>query len=272
MAPLLPPAGSPPIAQFAARLIDTLDSDRLLAELADGLRARLDFTNLIVFAYRQGFAADLVFTNLDIDRLRKQMEPYTSGLFMLDPFYIADMTEGRHGVLTFAGVTPEAFKDSEFFLAFYNGVNVLDELHFVVPLAPGRSVHVFVEREAPLEKFTTDEIAGLESLEPMVRSAIQRHWAWRDRAQADATASPIQSAGGIDGVIRNMKPGQLTPREIEVIGLSLRGHSSKLIAHELSISEGTVTNHKRNVYEKLEIHSQSQLFSLFLSTLAGQAA
>ena len=60
--------------------------------------------------------------------------------------------------------------------------------------------------------------------------------------------------------------------EAEVIGLSLRGHSSKLIASRLGISEGTVTNHKRNVYEKLGIHSQSQLFSLFLEALTGGTA
>ena len=78
----------------------------------------------------------------------------------------------------------------------------------------------------------------------------------------------IGSAGGIDGVIHNMGSGQLTRREAEVIGLLLQGHSSKLIARGLGISEGTVTNHKRNVYEKLAIHSQAQLFSRFLRAMS----
>ena len=128
-------------------------------------------------------------------------------------------------------------------------------------------MHLFVEREPPRARFTSTEVAHLEALTALVVSSAKRHWTWRDQRATKAPAPPIDSAGGIEGVIRNMGNGQLTPRETEVIGLLLRGHSSKLIASDLGISEGTVTNHKRNVYEKLAIHSQAQLFSRFLKAL-----
>jgi DNA-binding CsgD family transcriptional regulator len=35
----------------------------------------------------------------------------------------------------------------------------------------------------------------------------------------------------------------------------------------LDIEEGTVTNHKRNIYAKLHVHSMAQLFNLFLKSL-----
>jgi DNA-binding CsgD family transcriptional regulator len=47
----------------------------------------------------------------------------------------------------------------------------------------------------------------------------------------------------------------------------LKGHSAKSMARTLDIEEGTVTNHKRNLYAKLGIHSQAQLFDRFLRTL-----
>ena len=250
--------------------VDAFDSEDYLPALLQGLRSLVHIENLIVFSFRQGFAADLVFTNLDFDHLQRQMQPYTSGLYLLDPFYVADVSEGRTGLVRLDAIAPQDFRESEFFVQFYEAVNVLDELHFIVPIERGRSVHVFVERESV--RFSDDDVARLAAIEPLVSSTVRRHWQWRDGSRADASVQPIQSSGGIDAVIRNMRPGQLTPREVEVVGLSLRGHSSKLIAHELGISEGTVTNHKRNVYEKLGVHSQTQLFSLFLTTLTGDPA
>ena len=61
----------------------------------EGLRAAVAFDNFIVYAYRSGFAAELVHSNLHIGRLTQQMQPYIDGLYLLDPFYIADTTSGR---------------------------------------------------------------------------------------------------------------------------------------------------------------------------------
>jgi DNA-binding CsgD family transcriptional regulator len=47
----------------------------------------------------------------------------------------------------------------------------------------------------------------------------------------------------------------------------LKGHSAKSIAGALDIEEGTVSNHKRNIYAKVGVHSQAQLFDRFLRTL-----
>ncbi|MGS1120189.1 helix-turn-helix transcriptional regulator [Rhodanobacter sp. UC4436_H3] len=258
------------LALAAARFIDELDSESFLSTAFEAISSIVSLDNFIVFAYRQEFVADLVHSNLDLKRLGSQMKPYTNGLYMLDPFYVAETQDHRRGLLRLDEVAPEDFRESEFYLTFYTSVGVLDELHYVILIEPGRSVHLFMERELPSPKFSSEEIRRLEVLEPMVASAVRRHWAWRDRVLSAQHPSPIQSAGGIDGVIRNMRPEQITPREVEVIGLSLRGYSSKLIADQLGISEGTVTNHKRNVYDKLGIHSQSQLFSLFLDTLTNQ--
>ena len=59
----------------------------------------------------------------------------------------------------------------------------------------------------------------------------------------------------------------LTPREHEVAVHILKGHSSKSLAREINISPETVKIHRRNIYRKLEISSQSELFARFLNTL-----
>ena len=56
----------------------------------------------------------------------------------------------------------------------------------------------------------------------------------------------------------------LTAREQEVVQLILVGQSSNSISLLLGISLTTVKSHRRNIYSKLQISSQAELFSLFL--------
>lgn len=56
----------------------------------------------------------------------------------------------------------------------------------------------------------------------------------------------------------------LTAREMEVGRLLLSGCSNKEIARKLAISAETVKVHRKHMYSKLGIKSQSELFSLFL--------
>jgi DNA-binding CsgD family transcriptional regulator len=58
----------------------------------------------------------------------------------------------------------------------------------------------------------------------------------------------------------------LTAREIEVVRLSLSGFSTRAIAERLEISFETVRAHKKHIYAKLGVSSQSELFALFYET------
>lgn len=58
----------------------------------------------------------------------------------------------------------------------------------------------------------------------------------------------------------------LTPREREIVDLILDGCGSQQIADRLFISLGTVKNHRKNIYSKLAIGSQAELFNLLLAT------
>jgi len=59
----------------------------------------------------------------------------------------------------------------------------------------------------------------------------------------------------------------LTAREREIVALMLQGHSSRSIAEAVAISVGTVKNHRKNIYRKLAVHSQSELFARFLDVI-----
>ncbi len=56
---------------------------------------------------------------------------------------------------------------------------------------------------------------------------------------------------------------QITTRESDVLRLLLSGFSNKEIAGKLSLSTETIKVHRRNIYAKLNIKSQSELFARF---------
>jgi DNA-binding NarL/FixJ family response regulator len=59
---------------------------------------------------------------------------------------------------------------------------------------------------------------------------------------------------------------QLTPRENEVVRLITLGHSSKMIASELDISERTVNIHRTNLMRKLKAHSMTDVIRHAMNT------
>lgn len=56
-------------------------------------------------------------------------------------------------------------------------------------------------------------------------------------------------------ITHDIKLESLSPRELEVLHKLADGLSYKMIADELGISYGTVNNHIKKIYEKLQVHS-----------------
>lgn len=53
----------------------------------------------------------------------------------------------------------------------------------------------------------------------------------------------------------------LTPREKDILFSLTNGNSYKMIAADLNITTGTVCTHIKHIYEKLQVHSQSEAVS-----------
>jgi len=61
---------------------------------------------------------------------------------------------------------------------------------------------------------------------------------------------------------------ELTPREREIVQLVVEGHPSVTIAKRLGIGRGTVKNHRRRLYDKLDITTERELFLLYVTWLS----
>lgn len=100
---------------------------------------------------------------------------------------------------------------------------------------------------------------ALERLFPFLNAILLRQFAINPGSlDAEDTAS------GQEDRFHDFGGDALTAREREIAQLILIGHSSNSISLNLGISLPTVKTHRRNIYSKLQISSQAELFSLFL--------
>jgi DNA-binding CsgD family transcriptional regulator len=164
-------------------------------------------------------------------------------------------------------VAPDRFYQGEYFRNYYVQTGLAEEIGFFV--ATGRCTVVVVSLMRAQKAFSAKEFAAIQSAWPIVDAACARHWS--DLAgQFDATG--MGDAGTLDRKIQRsfqrFGEGQLTPREREVAEYTLKGHSAEAIRQILGISSGTVRIHRRNIYAKLGISSQGELFARFIGALA----
>ncbi|MBE1282643.1 MAG: hypothetical protein GJ676_04965 [Rhodobacteraceae bacterium] len=73
-----------------------------------------------------------------------------------------------------------------------------------------------------------------------------------------------------DEVLGALHGDVLTPRELDICRLILQGHPTAGIATILDISPGTVKNHRKRMYRKLDITSERELFLSALSMISDQ--
>jgi DNA-binding CsgD family transcriptional regulator len=69
----------------------------------------------------------------------------------------------------------------------------------------------------------------------------------------------------IEDVLHQLFVDKLTEREFSICALVLRGYPSTLISEKLGISLGTVKNHRKRIYRKLDITTERELFLLLIS-------
>jgi DNA-binding CsgD family transcriptional regulator len=60
----------------------------------------------------------------------------------------------------------------------------------------------------------------------------------------------------------------LSPREKDVLELMLRGYSTEVSAQRLNIARETLRRHRKNIYKKLDVSSQTDLFALFINSMS----
>lgn len=222
------------------------------------VRALAPVDEVVVFAYHQGERPLDLFSTFTASDYHIFVTLYQAGPYLLDPF-CRNALDRRAGLFRMRDFAPDRFYSSEYYRTYYIQTGLAEEIGYFVPLEGATVVLSLMRREAS-GAFSAAELAPLRQAEALIGDMVRLYWgsvASRFRAQARSVsqAQPWQRLN-------------LTDREAAIVDLVLQGHSSESIALRLGIATGTVKVHRRNVYRKLGISSQTQLLSLYLAERA----
>jgi DNA-binding CsgD family transcriptional regulator len=252
---------------MAGAVVAALDSSDLPRSLADLLRQVAPFTYTVMFGYKGTSPPLDVYDDFPPGKRKIFVTDYQAGPYLLDPFFLAATQPVAPGLYRLRDLAPDRFYQGEYYRNYYAQTGLAEEIAYFVDL-PGKASLVLSLMRAE-KPFTQKEYTALQALVPFVAAIAKRHWAGLSR-QFRKTAEPTvagRQRRAIAYELGRFGDGILTPREREVAEFTLKGHSAESTGEVLGIAAGTVRIHRRNIYAKLNINSQGELFSRFLGTL-----
>jgi DNA-binding CsgD family transcriptional regulator len=249
-------------------LIAAIGTDGCAPALTGLLRAIAPYTYTVVFAY-SGSARPLdLYDDFPASERQIFVTDYQEGPYLLDPFYLAATRPVAAGLYRMRDLAPDRFYQTEYFRNYYVQTGLAEEIGFFVDLPEGVIVVLSLMRDE--RHFSSREMKSLREIRPVVDAAIRRHWtdlpSRYDLSSQDRDGSALETK--LERSFHSFADGILTSREREIVEHTLKGHSAEAVGRILGISSGTVRIHRRNIYAKLRISSQGQLFSRFIETLA----
>ena len=197
---------------------------------------------------------------------------YLEGPYLLDPFYQVYVDRMEPGLYRLREIAPDRFYHSEYFRSYYRRTGLAEENGFLVSLPHDMMLVISLMRAGTSAPFSDRDMNKLRRMEPIVHASAARHWRNLGNlrsSEAEAETTRPQLNLQVTSAFENFGEGVLTRRERDVVRMVLRGHSSNSIGRLSQITTGTVKIHRKNIYAKLGISSQSELFSHFISYLSG---
>jgi DNA-binding CsgD family transcriptional regulator len=261
--------GSPEWVKLLGKAIDAIGNKTFPQALVDALKSLTDFDYSVVFAYYQSERPLCLFHTFSPKKRGVFVDDYLKGQYLLDPFFKACDRQVDTGLYRLRDIAPDRFYQSEYYRSYYIQTGLSEEICYTFYLPKGVAVAISLMRSGERSRFSAREFRMLDSIAPIVVSLAQRHWQdVPDRFDLEAVDDePHQDRALIENTVSTLFSQRITPRETQVVAQVLEGHSSDSIATNLGISVGTVRIHRRNIYAKLQISSQQELFAIFFKRI-----
>lgn len=236
--------------------------------LASTVRSLTQFDYTVTFAYNGPDTPVCLHHTFQPKQFEIHVTEYEIGPYLLDPFYKASINGLRSGLYRLAELAPDQFYKSEYYRSYYVQTGPVDEIAFFIPGNRNWTIVTSLMRAPSQPAFSAHDLRTLRCIEPLLRKIVEAHWQADDRLKAVNSAQDEKEVlrRTVQDALRHWGMPALTPREMEVVGLVLEGHSSESISNILGISAGTVRIHRKNIYAKMRISSQRELFAIFMKS------
>jgi DNA-binding CsgD family transcriptional regulator len=254
-----------------ARAIAAIGTADFAQDLVAALAHVTPFDYSVIFAYCGEARPIDLFDSFPASKRRVFVDDYQAGPYLLDPLFIARPEAWGPGPHRVADLAPDRFPQSHYFQSYYVQTGLSEEIAFFVPLADETRVVVSLMRDAArLPPFALRERKRLALVAPLVTAASAQNWKDVEiRFRGPGRRKPLhETERFLESAFHRFGEGRLTAREAEVAELVLKGNSSEAIGKRLGIATGTVRIHRKNIYMKLGISSQGELFSRFVASIS----
>lgn len=247
--------------QTIARLIESINQPSFWSLLTHTISDYVHIDNWVCLLFQSGntphVLAESAPRSEQEDRLFRD---YLRSFYQNDPFYVASNRRLSSGLIRLDDLISEQFDDSDYYRRYFRLNIIGDEVQFNHPMVSGKTLCLSLGTH---QRFQPEDIAILTMIQPWVIALMELRYQFEQQPQPE-THDSVKSDpfSGTQPVSPNWELLPLTSREQEVCQWMLEGLAVKQIAYEMDISVETVRAHKKHIYSKLGINSQSQLFSL----------
>lgn len=250
----------------SARVVSSLGSSSFAPTLSAAMRVIVPFEFTVMFAYHRDHRPIDLHDDFPATKRQVMVDDYQEGPYLLDPFYLHSQAPAKSRLARLRDLAPDRFYQAEYFRNYYVQTGLAEEIGFIVDVGDQVSVVISAMREH--KAFSARELRDLEVVLPFVEATAQKQWSglinhFSAQPKGDKPRLPQLIEDAFQSFGRNL----LTPREAEVVEFILKGHSADATGRALGISSGTVRIHRRNIYAKLRVSSQGELFSCFMASL-----
>jgi DNA-binding CsgD family transcriptional regulator len=218
-----------------------------------------------LLAFHRNAPPEVLHHSLEPAGAKHYLDRYLAGPYLLDPLYQLAMSRDMPGLCRYRDQAPDRFRSSEYYRQYCERTHLGDEVDYLLEANPDVALALVVARRE--KRFSKSEISRLTVIESIVHAAMGNIWKDAQTRNEVVGRSP-QVHQRLTEVFENFGAALLTDRERQITQLLLRGFSTKAVARQLEIAPGTVMVHKRNLFAKLGITSQFELFSLFIDALS----
>ncbi len=229
------------------------------------LQARLKFDTFLLFRFDPGAPPQVLNSWIKPKALPSDvLDEYVDGFYRLDPFFQLNDIPIKGLTTRLSDIAPDRFFSSEYYLQYYRRTRICEEVGLLAPL-PSKSVaHLSLGRLETTGPYRRRELQCLMHYSPVLMELLTAHCSRFETEMLPQATNPEPPP--LDKIILTQVQEtlglKLTRREAEIAGLVLQGHSNGSAALLLGISRETSKVHRRNLYRKLDISSQRELFTM----------
>jgi len=255
-----------------SRAIAALGKDQFFPTLIEAIQGQVRFDYPQVWLFHRELPPRVLYHEIPDHAYASQVDQYMEGPYGEDPFYRTSMEHPRSKLYRMSRITLGKLQQSDYYRAYYGATGTVDEAAYIAKLRGGSVINLDMMRLPQHGGFTDEEYETLYLLAEPVSELLKCHSEQENFAVTHLIQPGIDHQ--IDLAFRKFGESILSPREKGVLELMLRGYSTDVSAQRLGIAVETVRRHRKSIYRKLDVNSQTDLFSLFINSLSclGKAA